>query len=160
MPKRARRFNVGELLMALGMLALGIAMLAQIRLLPEARGYEQLGPRLFPYVVGLGLALFGVMLGAQALTGGWRVMPTAERDPVDWRAFGLIAAALILQMTIIGTVGFVAASTLLFVLTARAFSSRAWVRNAAIGAIVSTAAFYLFTVGLGLHLAASPLGFI
>jgi putative tricarboxylic transport membrane protein len=48
--------------------------------------------------------------------------------------------------------GFVIAGTLLFVLAARGFDSRAWVRNAIIGFVISSATYTFFNYGLGLGL--------
>jgi putative tricarboxylic transport membrane protein len=154
-----RRSRWGELLMSIGVLALGAATLMHIRQLGGPRGYEQLGPRLFPYFIGGALVLFGLLLAYQVFTGGWRNLPPEKTrlDKPDWPAFAVITSALVLHMAIIGSVGFVLASTLLYLLTARAFGSRAWLRNAVIGLLLSTGAFYLFTVGLGLHLTTSPL---
>jgi putative tricarboxylic transport membrane protein len=148
-----------ELLLALGLLALGLTILFQTRDIAGAQAYEQLGPRLFPLLIGAGMAVCGAGLAWQGLSGGWRGMPPQEthRRP-DWFAFGLIGAALALHMALIGLVGFVLATMLMFLLVARAFGSRRWPRDAAIGATVSILAFYLFTRALGLHLPASPLG--
>jgi putative tricarboxylic transport membrane protein len=152
----------GELLISLGLIALGAYVLYQTGGIAEARGYDQLGPRLFPYIVGAGLVIFGAILAWHALSGGWRNVPMDQQahDNPDWFAFILISGALILHMAVIGSIGFVFASVLLFVLIARGFGSRRWMRDLCIGAVVSLAAFYLFTLALGLNLTKSPLGII
>ncbi len=154
--------NRGELLVSLGLLALGVYVLVQIQSLGTAQGYEQIGPRLFPYIVGTGLVVFGAILSWHALSGGWRNVPMDQEghNNPDWLAFGIIGAALILHMALIGSIGFTIASTLLFALVARGFGSRQWLRNLGIGAVVGAATYYLFTLALGLHLPASPLGVI
>jgi len=55
---------------------------------------------------------------------------------------------------------FVLAATLLFVLTARGFGSRAVLRDAAIGFVLALIAFLGFTLGLGLTLPAGPFEFL
>jgi putative tricarboxylic transport membrane protein len=157
--KKSLASHRGELLLAFGLLAFGVYILFQTRDIAGAQAYEQLGPRLFPLLIGAGMAICGAGLIWQALSGGWRDMPSQEshRHP-DWFAFGLIGAALVLHMALIGLIGFVLATTLMFVLVARGFGSRRWQRDVAIGATLSILAFYLFTRALGLHLPASPLG--
>jgi len=151
----------GELLVSLGLLALGLYILLQARDIAGAQAYEQLGPRLFPLLIGAGMAVCGAGLLWQGLSGGWRGMPPQDvyRRP-DWFAFGLIGTALVLHMALIGLIGFVFATTLMFMLVARGFGSYRWRRDAAIGATVSLLAFYLFTRALGLNLPASPLGIL
>ena len=156
------RFARGESLVSLGLLALGVYILVQVRGIAATRSYEQVGPRLFPALIGLGLVAFGAILGWQALTGGWRNLPADQdgRERPDWGAFIALSAAVILHMALIGSIGFFLASLLLFTLVARGFGSRRWLRDVGLGAILSAVAYYLFTLALGLHLPASPLGVI
>lgn len=153
------RIDRGELLISLGLAALGAYLLFHVRQIANVSGYEQLGPRLFPILIGVSLVIFGLALGWQAIAGGWRNLPEDnERGRADWLAFVVIGAGLVLHMILIGVIGFVAASTLLFVFAARGFGSRRWLRDTAIGFVLAVAAFYLFTLGLQLKLPASPLG--
>ena len=150
----------GELLVSLGLLALGAYVLYDTQSIAAAQGYDQLGPRLFPQIVGVALVLLGAVLSWHALAGGWRNVPLDQEghDNPDWPAFGLISGGLILQMAIIGSAGFVIASTILYLLIARGFGSRRWRRDLLVGVTVVLAAYYLFTLALGLHLTKSPLG--
>lgn len=159
MAKRSR-VQLGELLVSAGLLTLGAYVLHQVQSITQTASYEQIGPRLFPLVVGAALVIFSLVLTWQALAGGWRNMPEGQEEhkTPDWVSFGLIGAALVLQMVLMKAVGFVLASTLLFVLVARGFGSKRWKRDLAIGAAVSIAAFVLFTAALDLSLPASPFG--
>ena len=150
----------GELLVSLGLLALGAYVLYDTQSIAAAQGYDQLGPRLFPQIVGVALLVLGAMLGWHALSGGWRNVPLDQpgHDNPDWPAFGLIGGGLIVHMAIIGSVGFVIASTVLYLMVARGFGSRRWRRDLLVGVAVVLTAYYLFTLGLGLHLTKSPLG--
>jgi putative tricarboxylic transport membrane protein len=141
-------------------MALGAYILYDTQSLAAAQGYDQLGPRLFPQIVGTTLAILGAVLGWHALSGGWRNVPLDQEghDRPDWPAFGLIGGGLIVHMAIIGSVGFVIASTLLYLMVARGFGSRRWRRDLLVGVGVVLAAYYLFTLALGLHLTKSPLG--
>lgn len=150
----------GELLISLGLLALGAFIVFETQGIAETQGYSQIGPRLFPYLIGTGLSVCGTWLGWQALTGGWRNVPGDEdgHAPPDWMAFALISAGIVLHMVLIGWAGFILASTLLFVLIARGFGSTRPVRDLGIAVVLSTIVFFLFTQALGLSLPAGPFG--
>jgi len=154
------RIHPGELLISLALLALGSFVVFETQGIAETQGYSQVGPRLFPYLIGSGLTLCGAWLAWQALTGGWRNVPLdeGEHDAPDWMAFVIISAGVLLHMVLIGWAGFILASTLLFVLIARGFGSRKPVRDLAIAAVLSAVVFFLFTLGLGLNLPAGPFG--
>jgi putative tricarboxylic transport membrane protein len=159
--KKSAASDWGERLFSFGLLAFGAYILFETRGIAGAQGYEQLGPRLFPMLIGASMMLCGVGLSWQSLSGGWHDMPEqSEHKRPDWFAFGVISAALVLHMALVGIVGFVLATTLMFTLAARGFGSRRWKRDVATGAALSTVTFYLFTLALGLHLPASPLGVI
>ena len=151
--------NPGELLVSIGLAALGIFVVAGTQDIASVGGYSQVGPRVFPYIIGAGLILFGGMLCWQAVNGGWRNVP-AEETPHegDWVEFAQLRAAIILHMASIGSAGFVLASTFLFALIARAFGSRRPFRNVVVGFLLSVAAFFIFTRGLGLNLPSGLLG--
>ncbi len=153
----SRPVRRGELLVSLGLLALGGTVLAEVSGIEAVRSYEQLGPRLFPLLVGIGLVVLAGVLGWQALSGGWRLMPPTEGEGHDWPAFGWIGAGLVLHMLLIARVGFVAASLVLFALVARGLGSRRWLHDAAIGLALAVAVFYLCTAVLDLRLPVSPL---
>jgi putative tricarboxylic transport membrane protein len=152
------RVHPGELLISLGLLALGIFVVWETQSIAETQGYAQIGPRLFPYIVGGGLAICGAVLGWQAIFGGWRNVPLDQpgHDAPDWMAFGIISAGIVLHMIVIGYAGFILAGTLLFVLVARGFGSRRPVRDAIIALILATVVYFIFTRGLGLKLPGVP----
>lgn len=150
--------RIGELLISIAMILLGAFICWQTQAIPEVQGYAQVGPRLFPYLIGIGANLCGIALGWQAFLGGWRnVSSKPEAARPDWFAFGTISMAIVLHMALIGWAGFVLASSLLFVLIARAFGSTRLVRDLCIAAALSIAAFLLFTLALGLNLPTGPI---
>ena len=153
------RIHPGELLISLGLLALGLFVIWETRSIAETQGYAQIGPRLFPYIVGLGLTLCGAVLAWHAIAGGWRNVPLDREghDAPDWMAFGIISAGIVLHMIIIGWAGFIIAGTLLFVLVARGFGSKKPVRDAIIAVVVTVVVYFVFTRALGLKLPATPL---
>ena len=151
--------HTGELVISLGLIALGSFVVYETQTIAETQGYAQIGPRLFPYIIGCGLTLCGAVLAWQALFGGWRSVPLdQEHDAPDWMAFAIISAGVILHMVIIGWAGFIIASIVLFVLVARGFGSRRLVRDAIIAVVLATVVFFIFTLALGLSLPKGPFG--
>jgi putative tricarboxylic transport membrane protein len=151
------RIHPGELAISLGLVALGSFVIYETQSIAETQGYAQIGPRLFPYLIGVGLTLCGAVLGWHAISGGWRHVPLDEaHEAPDWMAFGVISAGVVLHMLVIGWAGFIIASTLLFVLIARGFGSRKPVRDAIIAVVLAVVVFFLFTKGLGLNLPKGP----
>ena len=78
MPSARAAVHPGELAIALGLIALGSFIIYETQGIAEAQGYAQVGPRLFPYLIGVGLAVCGAVLGWQAISGGWRHVPLDE----------------------------------------------------------------------------------
>ena len=156
----ARAAHAGEFLLALGLAAVGAFILFETHTIAETTSYSGVGPRLFPYLIGTGLAGCGVVLAWQAVSGGWRNLPIDDNHAMpDWVAFAIISAGIVLQMAIIGIAGFVIASAILFVLIARGYGSRRLLRDALIALVLATAVYLLFTKALGLNLPAGLLVF-
>ena len=154
------RIHPGELLLSLGLVALGAYVVHGTGGIAESQGYAQIGPRLFPYLIGTGLTLCGAVLAWHALAGGWRDVPLDQEGHAapDWRAFAIVSTGIILHMVAIGWAGFILAATLLFLLIARGFGSRQPVRDAIVAVLLAVATFFIFTLGLGLNLPRGPFG--
>ena len=152
--------HLGELLISLGLLALGSFVIYDTQSIPDPQGASGVGPRLFPYIIGAGLTLCGAVLAWQSRSGGWHNVPLDQQghDAPDWIASGIISAGIVLHMVIIGWAGFIIASTLLFVMVARGYGSRRPVRDAAIAILLSIVVFFVFTLALGLSLPKGPFG--
>lgn len=152
---------VPDLALALGVAALGALFLLGLADIPAESGYSRVGPRFFPSVIASALVACGLWLAALAWRGS-AARPAVEEDadpdgPLDWRALGLMTLALVANILLIDRLGFVLASTLLFMLTARAFRSRQTARDALIGLALSLVAYLGFTRGLDLSLPAGIL---
>ena len=158
--RSARTVHIGEVLISLALVFIGSFVIYETQGIAETQGYSQVGPRLFPYLIGTGLTVCGAVLGWQAITGGWRNVPLdqAGHDAPDWMAFAIISVGIVLHMVLIGWAGFIVASTLLFLLIARGFGSKRAVRDLLIGLVLALAAYFLFTMALGLRLPAGPFG--
>jgi len=151
----------GQLVVSICVVLLGAALAYGTYQLPEATGYAKVGPRLMPAIVSGGLLLLGLLLLKETLTGGFRGVDESEHGekPTHWPAFAWISAGLIVNGLLIVPAGFVIAGTLLFVMAARGFDSRAYGRNAAIGLTIAALTYAFFTYGLGLALPAGLLPF-
>ncbi|MGE0747759.1 MAG: tripartite tricarboxylate transporter TctB family protein [Rhodospirillales bacterium] len=147
-PRRA----TGEALVGLGIAAVGLAVAADTATLPRAPAYAVVGPAVAPYAVAAALVVLGALLTLAARRGRWRADPPETRAPaprVAWLLGGLAVNA-----ALIGHVGFVLASTMLFAATARGFCSTRPLRDGAIGFALAAAAYLAFARLLGISLGA------
>jgi len=155
----SRRGALVDLVLSLGVMALGIAAAVVALSLPAAGGYSRVGPNVMPVAVSFGLILFGVLLLAECFTGGWRARTPddpAERGEHAFvaSAFGWVSAGLFAQMALINTAGFVLAAAALFACVARGFGSGRWLRDGAIGLLLGLGVFLFFVRFLNVNLPA------
>jgi putative tricarboxylic transport membrane protein len=153
-PAGAHR-SASAVTMALAVMALGglVAFDAVTGL--TGPGYAQVGPGVFPLIVGATLLLAGLGLLVQGMRGHWRVV-WAERDTsaaaAPLRNIMLIAAALTLNIVLFAPLGFIAASAVLFACVSAAIGSRRFVLDAALGMAFGATIYLVFVHGLGLYL--------
>lgn len=113
---------------------------------------SSVGPNVVPWIVSGMLALFGAALAVEALLSRAATAQPSEgdvNDTIDWRGAGWMALGLGLNVSLIELAGFILASTLLFVCTARAFGSTRVVRDTGIGFALAFAAYVGFDRLLG-----------
>jgi len=144
----------GQVAVAAGVTAIGVLVFAGSFYLPTGGGYAQVGPGVVPRVVGAIVMLLGAVLLAEALRGGFPgVDEEAEAKlPMDWPAFGWVSGGIIAYGLLIEWLGFVFASTILFVMVARGFSSKRYALNVVTGLVLASLVFAMFNYGLGLTL--------
>jgi putative tricarboxylic transport membrane protein len=144
---------------AAGVTVIGALVLWGSFYLPTGGGYAQVGPGVVPRIVGTLTLFLGALLLREAFTGGFRgVDEEAEIHlPMDWIAFAWVSGGIIGYGLLIELAGFILASTVLFVLVARGFSSRRWLLNAVTGVILAVLVYAIFNYGLGLTLPAGVL---
>ncbi|MFO1315408.1 MAG: tripartite tricarboxylate transporter TctB family protein [Burkholderiales bacterium] len=154
-PARSR----AQLVLSLGVLALGIGAAVVAFALPEAGGYARIGPNFMPKVVAAGLVVLGVWLLAEVFTGGWR--EAVPDDPAERGehafvsgAFAWVSAGLLAQMALIHTAGFPLAAMALFACVARGFGSTRVVRDLASGLVLGLLVFLFFVKFLNVNLPA------
>ena len=143
-----RSLRVGEAALGGGVLALGLFIAFE-----TTRGLGPtnavVGPALFPYLIAAGLVIVGASLLREAFAGHIAHEGGFE---LDWIAVVLVSAGLVIQMFLLETLGWIPATTLLFIAVARAFGSRRLVIDAALGVALTAASFVMFNYGLGLNL--------
>jgi len=148
-----------ELILSLGVVALGVFATVVAYQLPEAGGYARIGPNFMPKVVSAGLIALGLWLLAEVFSGGWR--ERVPDDPIErgehafqLGAFAWVSAGLFAQMALIHSGGFVIAAMALFALVARGFGSRRWARDLMIGLVLGVLVFLFFVRFLNVNLPA------
>lgn len=139
------------------LLALLAALIAwstsQMRIIPV---HAKVGPQMFPYFAAVALAIVGICFIIQALRNSPGKL-VADTDETNWMALGLIAFGFIFEILFIKSLGFILASTVLFMAVAMAYGSRRYIRDIAIGLIITSAAYFGFTRLLNLQLPAGVL---
>lgn len=114
--------------------------------IPSNALYAQVGPTVIPWLATALLAALGALLTFEGWRGGWA---HEAHGALDLHGIGFLLAGLILNVALIGTAGFIIASTILFLCTALAFGSRNIARDAAIGATLAIVAYVGFDRVLG-----------
>jgi len=150
-----RSLRVGEGLLGGGVLALGIFIAVETSQFEVGPSHAAVGPRLFPFLIAAGLIVVGLAVlwqgffGHIAHEGGFEL---------DWLAVAFVSGGLIAQMLLLELLGWIIATTMLFIAVARAFGSRRLVLDAAIGLALTGIAYVVFTAGLGLNLPGRIIG--
>ena len=151
-----------QLAIGVGTLLAGIAIdLGAIGISSEA-GYSGVGPNFLPWVVGSMLALCGLFLVREVLTGGFRNLEEPSGAATGhWPGFAWVTAGILLNAALITTIGFILSCALCFVLAVRGFKSaegrldlgpRAWAIDAAIGFAIAAPVYWMFTQLLAINL--------
>src|SRR5688500_16991391 len=105
---------VGEAIIAVVVLVLAGVMYWQTTAIPVSPIYAKVGPTIVPTIAALGFGLLGLLLQLKALRGGWQ-SDLEQNLTIDRAALAWIAAGLVLNVLLIGPVGFTLASTIMFV---------------------------------------------
>ncbi|MBO0609226.1 tripartite tricarboxylate transporter TctB family protein [Myceligenerans salitolerans] len=151
----------GELVLAAVVTALGGYVLTTAGSIVVPGSTNTLGPRAFPYLVGVMLAGIGVVLAVLVLRGRAGQQEEGEDvDPevrTDWLAVGLLVAALVVHVFAINVIGWPFAAALLFAAAAVVLGARPWWRAALIGLVLGLVIQVVFGGVLGLSLPAGPL---
>ena len=146
----------GELVFTSFLFVVAVVVLVDTMGMTKSNAVGFVGPEVFAYIVG-GLLL--VLSGAQiiAVLRGERGTPegveggVAVSDP-NWKAFGLLAAALVLYSFLMPILGFPIMGAVLYFMVAKAIGAKHNLRTAIIAVLLSAAIFFAFNEGLQLQL--------
>lgn len=155
--------KIRQTLIGVGVLALALVWAVGAAGIPSDAGYGGIGPNFLPWLVAAVLGVCGVLLVWHALTTGFRVMEVMEEDaPAPfWPGFVWMSVGVLLNASLITTIGFILSCTLAFVCTARGFRMsqgqpvggvRSWVVDIAWGLIISAPVYWMFTQFLAISL--------
>lgn len=118
-------------------------------------------PWAFPYLVGAALVALGVGLAVATARGD---RPEAEEGEdidlsggSDWKTVGLLAGVFLVNLLLIGWLGWAITGAILFAGSAWVLGSRNHLLNIAIGVVLSVGTWYGFYVGLGIPIPAGIL---
>ncbi len=142
-----RTLAKGDLGIALGVILLGLIAAWQTTEIPQS-AYAAVGPRVFAWAAAGMLVVMGLLLVKDAVSGGWS-HETDEFGEVDWPGGLWLIGGLAANIVLIDVIGFILASTVLFLFTARAFGSRQLVRDAVIGFLMAFISYVGFDRVLG-----------
>ena len=141
--------RIGEAILGLVVLGLGLFIAIETAMLQVAPSNAAIGPRLFPSLVAIGLLVVGAAVLWQAFFGH---IAHERGFELDWLAVALVLGGLLLQMFLVESLGWIIATTLLFLAGTFAFRERRYVISLAIGLFLSLLTYWVFNYGLGLSL--------
>jgi len=147
-----RRVDAAGLVIALILLALAGLVWWDMTSLQILSPYD-LGPKVMPVIVSIGLALLAIGNGIGALRGN---LP--ERERLDWTPILLILGGLATLIALVALGGgFMIGTAVLFATTSAAFGRKAFVTDLIIGAVLAVIIYLLFAKLLTLSLPTGPL---
>jgi putative tricarboxylic transport membrane protein len=164
-PATPMRMRIAEVLVALGVVVLGVVILVESRDIRIPRALTVVGPRNIPIVIGCGLILVGIWYAIDVWFGK-AALPSGDSEdadptlPADWSVLAKLAVTLAVYAMLMVPAGFILASAALFTGTAYAMGSRVPVRDVAIGLVLASLTWLVFDPWLGIRLPAGLLGFL
>jgi putative tricarboxylic transport membrane protein len=152
----------GQLLVGAGALGVAAVLAYGATSISSEAGYAGVGPNFLPWVISAAMAICGGLLIFEALTGGFRQMQTpsgAARG--DWHALAWVSAGVLLNATLITTIGFILSCALCFTLAVRGLRAsegkpaghlRQTAMDAVTGVLIAAPVYWLFTKLLAVNL--------
>ena len=152
-----------QTLVGAGVLLIGAGLAFGALSIPSEAGYAGVGPNFLPWLVATVLALCGVLIVREALTGGFRELEQeAEGSPAPyWPGFIWVSAGLLANAALITTIGFILSCTLCFMLAVQglrrasgqnAMQPAVLVKDLITGFLIAAPVFWMFTQFLAINL--------
>jgi putative tricarboxylic transport membrane protein len=155
----AARVAVPEVVVSLVVVALGVFTVVDAHRIDVPLSSNVVGPRVFPYAVGLVLVAAGLAVLVGALRGR-RAEPEAGEDvdtdaPTDWPTLAKVVIGFALHVLLVDTLGWALAGALLFAVVSWALGGNP-VKAVAAGLVLGFVVQAVFVTGLGVTLPAGP----
>lgn len=148
--------------LAVGVLALAIGLAVGAYGISSEAGYAGIGPNFLPWLVSAVLAACALGMLWEVRHGGFRGMLPAESDaPMYLPGFAWVSAGMLLNATLLTTIGFILSCTLCYVFAVRGLRNaeapsgrglRRWLVDALTGAAIAAPVYWLFTKLLAINL--------
>jgi putative tricarboxylic transport membrane protein len=147
-----------------GVLLIGLGLAAGAVTIPSAAGYGGVGPNFLPWLVSVALVVCGALMVREARTGGFRAMCDADDTPPYWSGFAWVSAGLLLNATLITTIGFILSCTLCFMFAVQGLRGSmsatgkadlqpvGLIKDALIGLAIAAPVYWMFTKFLAINL--------
>ena len=153
----AARASVPEIAVAIGVVALGVFTIVDAHRITVPLSSNAVGPRVFPYAVGVALIVAGLGV-VLAVLRGEPADPEGGEDidvtaPTDWLTLAKVIAGLALHIVVVDRLGWALSGALLFTIVAWALGASVW-RAAIVGVVLGFVVQALFVSGLGVSLPA------
>jgi putative tricarboxylic transport membrane protein len=154
---------LGDRVAGLAVLALGVAYWRAASALPRPLLQQDVGPEVFPHLIGAALIVLGGLLAIGPLIGrlvGWRRREGAAAEAApDWLAVALVLLGLVLYTALYERLGFILATVLFmaFEIGVLEGDRKRWPWLVPAVVLVPVALYVLFVKGLGVTLPAGLL---
>ena len=154
-PSGPVRVDRGQYLLAAALAVVGLWTIIDARGLTVGFG-DPVGPRIFPYVVGAAMLVLAALLAVATARGGVAEGEEGEdidlTTPPDWLTVGKLVGILVVNIFLVGILGWAITGALLFAGCAWALGSRTLLRDLVVGVVLSVGSWYFFYVGLDVPL--------
>jgi putative tricarboxylic transport membrane protein len=157
-----QRMLRAETLVGAAVALTGLGLGAGALTIPGEAGYGGVGPNFLPWVVAVVLAVCGILMVREALTGGFRdVEPPSGADRAWWPGLVWVSAGLLANAALITTIGFILSCGLCYLLAVqglrRAQGQRASLpgvlaMDLVAGLVISAPVYWTFTKFLAINL--------
>ena len=151
-----------QTLVGAGIVLVGLALGVGALSIPSAAGYGGVGPNFLPWLVAAVLALCGVLIVREALTGGFRNMePPSGAHAAWWPGLVWVTAGMLANAALITTIGFILSCALCYLLAVQglrrasgqpAGAPRILAIDAASGIAIAAPVYWMFTQLLAINL--------
>lgn len=146
-----------------GVLLVGLFLAYGATSISSEAGYGGVGPNFLPWLSAIVLIICGGWITWEARTGGFREMdaPTGAVETY-WSGFVWVSAGLLLNATLITSIGFILSCTLCYVMAVQGLrraagqsavnQPRTWLVDAVTGFLIAAPVFWMFTQFLAINL--------